>query len=234
MRRACTLSVSLLLASILVSCAREDEGMEQEGVRTDEVEVGGFVMRGPGGDEIIVPEVIAEREDVENYLQSVRPVLWDTNWELSQLIDPNIELQDQTLTLNIEVESIEQADEAVEAGLEDLRALEPPEGLGLIHTQLLEAYERALPAYDDILEAFNSGDVNQLAEEMREGLPEIELFNATTRATLQELERVAGEDLGQEVTVGTIAGEGIRGGNTNPYIRRRKNKTYIGRSRYAD
>lgn len=186
-------------------------------------------MRGPGGEEIIVPEVIAEREDVENYLQSVRPMLWDTNRELSQLIDPNIELQDQTLTLNIEVESIEQADEAVEAGLEDLRALEPPEGLELIHRQLLEAYEQALPAYDDILEAFNSGDVNQLAEEMRQGLPEIELFNATTRATLQELERVAGEDLGQEgTTVGTIAGEGVRGANTNPYIRRRKNKTYIG------
>jgi hypothetical protein len=219
-RRAGALGISLLLASMLIGCSGEDEGKEQEGVRTGEVEVGGFVVRGPGGEEIIVPEVIAEREDVENYLESVRPVLWDTDRELSQLIAPNVELQDQTLTLNIEVESIERADEALKAGLEDLQALKPPEELSLLHAQLLEAYERALPAYDDILETFDTGDVNQLAEEMREGLPEIELFNATTRALLQELERVAGEDSGQEVTVGTISGEGIQGGNTNPYIRR--------------
>jgi hypothetical protein len=198
-KRVGALAISLLLASILVGCAGEDEGTEQaEGVGPGEAEVGGFVVLGPGGEEIFVPEVTAEREDVENYLEGVRPVLWDTERELSQYIDPDVELQDQTLTVRIGVESIEQADEALETGLEDLRALEPPEGLSLIHAQLLEAYERALPAYDDILESFDSGDVNQLAEELREGLPEIELFNATTRALLQELERVASpEEVGQ-------------------------------------
>ncbi len=220
MKRVGAVTMALLLASLLVGCAgEEDEGAtQQEEVESKEVEVGGFTVLGPTGEEISLPEVTAKPEDVENYLQRVRPIIRYSARDLSRFVDPNVTLQDQTLTISLEVESIQQADEAVEDGLGALRQVNPPEeGLGLLHEQLVAAYERALPAYDDMLEAFASEDVNRLVEEAREGLPEIELFNVTTRALLQELERVAGEEAGQDEPVENIMGEGVRGGSTDSY-----------------
>lgn len=196
MKRVGVLTMAILLVPALVGCGGEGEGAEQEEAANNRVEIGGFVVLGPNGEEIFVPEATAERDDVQTYLDSVRPVIEDTSRDLSQVIDPSVELQGQTLSLSIEVESIERADEAVEDGLEALQSVEPPEGLDLVHDQLVAAYERALPAYDDVLEAFGSGDANALAEEVREGLPEIEQFTATTRAILQELDRAANQETG--------------------------------------
>ena len=192
MTRMSLIIVTALLALVLVGCGGSGSA---EAEQTDDGEaaedtIGGYVTVDPEGGEIYIPSAIAQREAVENYLQDVRPTIAYTARDFSQFVNPNVELQDQTLTLSVEVESIEQADQALEQGLDALQLVEVPEGLEPIHESLVEAYEQALPAYDNILEAFDSGDVDQLAEALREGLPEIARFNTEARAILQELERV--------------------------------------------
>ncbi len=196
MKKAATLIAMILLALVPTSCGGgEEQGSEPENegasaqLASNEVVVGGFDIESPTGGGISVPEAIVKREDVENYAQSVRPIIEDTTPDLSQVINPSVELQNQTLTLSIEVESIEQARASVEDGLEALRQIEAPEGLEPVHELLVAAYIQALAAYDNIVEAFGSGDADELAEAARENLPEIGQFIAETRAILQELER---------------------------------------------
>ncbi len=203
MKKAGTSILIIFLTLALAGCGGggEEQGSEPENggaspeeqastqLASNEVVVGGFDMKSPTGREISVPEVTAEREDVENYVQSVRPIIEDTAPDLSQVINPSAELQNETLTLSIEAESIEQARASVENGLQALRQVEPPESLEPIHELLVAAYAQALAAYDNIIEAFGSGDVGELAEAARENLPEIGQFVAQTRIILQELER---------------------------------------------
>ncbi|MDQ4000051.1 MAG: hypothetical protein M3283_03380 [Actinomycetota bacterium] len=199
--------ITMLIAAgafilVLANCTGggEEQGSESEDgaasaeeqtsaeVANNEVVVGGFAIEGPNG-EISVPETTLEREAVEDYVQSVRPVTEDTARDLSQFIDPSVELQDGTLTLSVEQESIEEARVAAEDGLESLRQVEPPEGLEPVHETLIATYVQALAAYDNVIQAFDSGDVDALADAVQENLPEIEQLNAEARAILQELER---------------------------------------------
>ncbi len=188
--------MTILFALALAGCGGgEEEAQEEEGATSngeEEVVVGGFAVIGPDEEVTDVPAVITERSDVQTYLEDVRPVLEDTSRDLDRQINPSAELQNQTLTLSIEVESIEQADEAVDEGLEDLLQVEPPESLEPIHELLVESYEDVVPAYNNLLAAFNSGDVNELNETAQSSVPEIVQFTATTRSILQELDRAEG------------------------------------------
>ena len=76
-------------------------------------------------------------------------------------------------------------------GLEWLREVTPPEDLEPIHQRLIEAYEQALPAYNEIIEAADSGDPQRMSAAVSENLPRIESFNEETRAILQDLEHTA-------------------------------------------
>ncbi len=215
MQRAGLLTImTILFASVLASCGGgEEEAAQEEETASDEpVVVGGFAVVGPTGEIIDVPAVTTEPSDAEIYLDAVRPVLEDTSRDLSRQISPSAELQNQTLTLSIEVESIEQADEAVEEGLEVLRYVEPPDSLEPIHQQLVASYEEAVLAYDSLLEAFGSGDLDELAAAAQTSLPEIQQFNATGRAILQELDRAEGPGPDQDApsqSRGTIEGTSV-------------------------
>lgn len=200
MRRAGALIATILLALALAGCGAEEQDSELENgpsseeqasaqeVESNEVDVGGFVIEGPT-EEISIPETTVEREDLENYVQSVQPIIEDSARNISRFIDPRVELQDQRLTLSVEAESIEEARAAAEDGLEALRQVEPPEGLEPVHELLVAAYVQAIAAYDNVIQAFDSGDVDTLVDAVEENLPEIEQFTAETRAILQELDR---------------------------------------------
>ncbi len=162
---------------------------------SEEVVVGGFAIEGPDGREISVPEATVERRAVEGYGSEVRPIIEDTARDLSGVINPTAELEDRTLTLSIEVESIEQAQAAAQDGLDELRQIEPPEDLEPVHERLVNAYETALPAYNNIIAAFESDDVDTLTSAVQENLPEIEQLVAQARTILQELERAESQDV---------------------------------------
>ncbi len=199
MKKITTLLTAGLLVLTLAGCgaANEEQGSEPEGdasAESNEVALGGFSIEGPAGREISIPATTVERDDLESYVPSVRPVVENTALDVSRFVDPSVELQDQTLTVSVGVESLEEARATVQSGLEDLQEIEPPESLEPVHELLVASYVQALAAYGDIIQAFESGDIDVLAEAVQDNLPEIEQFNAETRAIAQELERAVNPD----------------------------------------
>jgi hypothetical protein len=196
MKKACILMMSVLLAMALAGCAdprngsaRGERASEQEGVDDNEVVIGGFAVQGPNG-EISIPEVRTTREVVENYVQRARPIVEDEPLYVSRYVNPEVALQDRTLTLSVEAAAPEDARAEVAETLEELRRLSPPEGMEPVNQLLVASHVQALTAYDKVIEAFGSGDAQALADAVRENLPEIEQFAAGTNAIFQELERV--------------------------------------------
>lgn len=200
--------VILLVAGIfsliaLVGCGQSEQaqenleqadGQSEENASGEEVVVGGFQVEGPEGQEIEVPEARVDRAAAEEYLGEVRPIIEDTAQDISNVVEPQARLENQTLTLSIEVQSVEEAQQAAQQGLDQLREIQPPEDLEPIHERLIEAYERALPAYNNIVEAFRGDDVSTLTEAVQGSLPEIERATAQARSILQELQRAESQD----------------------------------------
>lgn len=218
MKRASTLIATLLLALTLAGCGGEEQGNVEEqapaeedateaagteeasteGAASDEVAVGGYVIEGPNGG-ISIPEIDVEREDVESYVRDVRPIVENSVRDLSRFMDPSASLENETLTLNVEAGSLEEARTAAQDGQEALRSLTPPEDLEPVHDLLLASYAQGIAAYGKIIQAFESGDAETLASAVRDNLPEIEQFTTETRAIVQELERTgaAPDDRGE-------------------------------------
>lgn len=205
MKKSSVIVTFVLLALVLAACGAEegaDADRENGAVTPAEqppptegmAAVGGFTVEGPDGEEIVIPEATVEREAVESYLDEVRPVIEETQRDLSTVVDPQARIEDDALRLSIGLESIDEAKDATEDGLERLREIEPPEELEPIHQQLVTAYEEALPAYENIIEAFDSGDVEVLAGAARENLPRVEQSIAKSNTILQELQRAASQD----------------------------------------
>jgi hypothetical protein len=195
MKRAGILVATILLALALAGCgaSSEEQGSEEQTpaqeAEDNEVTIGGFSIEGPSGREISVPETTAEREDVEEYVYSVRPIIEESAVDLSRFVDPSADLQNETLTVSFGVEALEEARATVEAGLEDLQQLDPPESLEPVHELLVAAYVQGLSAYDNVIDAFESGDLDVLRDAVQENLPEIEQLTVEARSILQELER---------------------------------------------
>ena len=115
MTRMSMVIVTVLLALVVAGCGGSGSA---EAEQTDEAEaagdtIGGYVTVDSEGGEIYIPSAIAQHEAVESYLQSVRPTIAYTARDFSQVVNPKVELQDQTLTLSVEVESLEQADQTL-------------------------------------------------------------------------------------------------------------------------
>lgn len=186
-----------LLSLTLIGCTQSEQAKENlekadgrsEDAPGEEIVVGGFEVEGPEGRKIEVPEARVEREAAEEYLGEVQPVVESTTQDLSRVIEPRARLEDQTLTLSIEVQSVERAQQTAQEGLQELRGIQPPEDLEPLHEQLVNAYEEVLPAYDNVIEAFRGEDVGTLTAAVQESLPEIERASAEARSILQELQR---------------------------------------------
>ncbi len=158
----------------------------------DKVSVGGFSVEGPGGAETTVPQVSVERQAAREYLSQVQPIVEDTSGDVSGLVQPEVRLENGQLVLDVGLDSLREAREDIRGGLERLRQVRPPEGLDPIHERLVSAYEEALPAYDNVIEAAESGDPDRLSSAVRESLPRIERFNDEVSAIVQDLQQAAG------------------------------------------
>jgi hypothetical protein len=172
------------------------EGTVAEGTTptttSEVVRVGGFSVERPDGGETTVPQVTAEREDVQRYQAQIQPVIEETVRDVSDLVQADVRLENGNLSFDVEVATLEEARASVRDGLERLRAIDPPEDLEPIHQRLIETYEGVLPAYEELIEAAGSGDPQRMSAAVRENLPRIESFNEETRAIVQDLEQAAG------------------------------------------
>ncbi len=168
------------------------EGTTAE-VDGEQVSVGGFVVESQDTPETTVPEVTVSRSDAQEYLDQVQPIVEDSVQDVSSLAQPEVRVENGSLTLDLPLDRLESTRDDLRDGLDELRQIDPPPSLEPINEQLIEAYERTLPAYTEIIEAADSGDVGRINEAVQENLPRIERFNAEARAILQDLERAAGE-----------------------------------------
>jgi hypothetical protein len=158
----------------------------------EQVSVGGFVVESQDTPETTVPEVAVSRSDAQNYLSEVQPIVENSVQDVSNLAQPEVRVENGSLTLDLPVDRLESTRDDLRDGLDQLRQVEPPQSLEPIDQQLIEAYERALPAYTEIIEAADSGDVGRISNAVQENLPRIERFNAEARAIVQDLEQAAG------------------------------------------
>ena len=101
-------------------------------------------------------------------------------------------MENGQLEVDVGVGSLKEASEDVRRGLERLREAQPPEGLEPINERLISAYEEVLPAYDNAIEAAESGDPDRVREMIQQDLPRIERFNDLTKGIVQDLEQAAG------------------------------------------
>ncbi len=170
-----------------------DETTGADGAAGDGVEVGGFVVGGFDAPDVEVPRVTATREDVLQYLDQVEPVIGESARDVSEVVRPEARVRDGRVELGVDVAPVEEARRAAQQNLERLRQVQAPEELEPIHNQLVDSYEEALPAYDNIIEAFDSGDPRRLQEAVRENLALIEQFNAVERGILQDLQEATPE-----------------------------------------
>jgi hypothetical protein len=204
MRKLVMLFSAGFLGLVLAGCGPSEEARdnlekakEQPKEAEKEIVIGGFEVEGLEGREIEVPEATADREAVEGYLDEARPIVENTTQDLSSVVSPNARLGNQALILTIEVDSIEQARLEAREGRRQLRQIQPPEDLEPIHERLIDTYEDALPAYENIIEAFDGEDVGTLTETVQESLPEIEQAIVEAKSILQELQRAATQEAQQ-------------------------------------
>lgn len=171
--------------------ASEAGGMEP--APGNSVTIGGFEVVGYGGEPIPIPEAATSPSKAARYLREIRPIVGDEAPSLSGTLAPEAQLRDGELSLTVADDPVRQAREAAFDVLERLREVEPPDGLELIHDTLVDSYEHALPAYDNIIDAFDSGSAERLNEAVEESLPLIERYNAVSRVILDELSAAEGE-----------------------------------------
>jgi hypothetical protein len=167
-------------------------GMIGGGTTGDEAAVGGFVVESPNAPDTTIPEVSVSQADAREYLDQVQPIIEDSVRDVSGLAQPDVSIENGNLSLDLPVSSLEEARDNIQSGLDELRQIEPPQSLEPINQQLIESFERVLPAYTDIIEAANSGDAGRISDAVQENLPRIERFNSEARAILQDLEQAAG------------------------------------------
>ena len=159
-----------------------------EGAAGEQVEVGGFIVGGFDAPDVEVPRVTATREDALEYLNEVEPILGEGVRDVSEVVRPRARVDNGRVELGVDAAPVEEARAAAQQNLERLRQVRPPQGLEPIQNQLVDSYEKALPAYTNIIEAFDSGDPQRLQEAVGENLPLIEQFNAVERGILQDLQ----------------------------------------------
>ncbi len=179
-------------ATTAKATAAQGEQPVQGATGGGEVAVGGFSIEGSGGSETTVPQVSVEREAARGYLNKVRPIVEDTAGDVSELVEPEVRVENGRLEVDLGLGSLREAREDVRRGLERLREVQPPEDLKPIHEQLVSAYEEVLPAYDNVIEAAESGDADRVRDAVRQSLPRIERFNDLTTGIVQDLEQAAG------------------------------------------
>lgn len=158
----------------------------------EQVSVGGFVVESQDTPETTVPEVTVSRSDAQEYLDQVQPIVENSVQDVSSLAQPDVRIENGNLTLDLPLDRLESTRDDLRDGLDELRQIDPPPSLEPINEQLIEAYERTLPAYTEIIEAADSGDVGRISNAVQENLPRIERFNAEARAIIQDLEQAAG------------------------------------------
>lgn len=169
------LAVSLLAVLLLAGCGAQ---------------IPGSGNGGGGGDQ--PPAITADQEAVRQYRDQVQPILDGTVRDVARVAEVDVQVDGGDVSVGLDPASVEQAEQEAQQGLDELRAIQPPEGLEETHRGLISAYEEGIPALDNFLRALQGGDPFQIAESARNDLPKIRDMLSDIQTVQQQLQQAAG------------------------------------------
>ena len=137
------------------------------------------------------PRITADRAAVQQYWDQVRPILDDTARDVAGVADVDVNFDGGNVSVGINPNAIQQAQRETRQGLEELKAIQPPDGLEETHRRLITAYEEALPALDNFIGAVQSGDAIRIADSVRNDLPKIQRLISEIDAVRQQLQQAS-------------------------------------------
>ena len=149
----------------------------------------GVQIPGSQGDQ--PPRITADRAAVQEYWDQVRPILDDTARDVAGVADVDVNFDGGNVSVGIDPNAIQQAQRETRQGLDELKAIQPPDGLEETHRRLITAYEEALPALDNFIGAVQSGDAIRIADSVRNDLPKIQRLISEIDAVRQQLRQAS-------------------------------------------
>ena len=149
----------------------------------------GVQIPGSQGDQ--PPRITADRAAVQEYWDQVRPILDDTARDVAGVADVDVNFDGGNVSVGINPNAIQQAQRETRQGLDELKAIQPPDGLEETHRRLITAYEEALPALDNFIGAVQSGDAIRIADSVRNDLPKIQRLISEIDAVRQQLRQAS-------------------------------------------
>jgi len=149
----------------------------------------GVQIPGSQGDQ--PPRITADRAAVQQYWDQVRPILDDTARDVAGVADVDVNFDGGNVSVGIDPNAIQQAQRETRQGLDELKAIQPPDGLEETHRRLITAYEEALPALDNFIGAVQSGDAIRIADSVRNDLPKIQRLISEIDAVRQQLRQAS-------------------------------------------
>ncbi len=149
----------------------------------------GVQIPGSQGDQ--PPRITADRAAVQEYWDQVRPILDDTARDVAGVAEVDVNFDGGNVSVGINPNTIQQAQRETRQGLDELKAIQPPDGLEETHRRLITAYEEALPALDNFIGAVQSGDAIRIADSVRNDLPKIQRLISEIDAVRQQLRQAS-------------------------------------------
>ncbi len=137
------------------------------------------------------PRITADRAAVQQYWDQVRPILDDTARDVAGVADVDVNFDGGNVSVGINPNAIQQAQRETRQGLDELKVIQPPDGLEETHRRLITAYEEALPALDNFIGAVQSGDAIRIADSVRNDLPKIQRLISEIDAVRQQLRQAS-------------------------------------------
>jgi len=145
----------------------------------------------PGSQGNDQPQITADKAAVQQYWDQVRPILNNTARDVAGVANVNVRFDGGNVSVEIDPNAIQQAQQETQQGLEELKQIQPPAGLEETHRRLITAYEEALPALDNFIGAVQSGDAVRIADSVRKDLPKIKRLLSEIEAIRQQLQQAS-------------------------------------------
>ena len=185
-------SASAISASSSTSTAAAASSAASSSAAAGKVAVGGFAVRVPGKGKVRIPRVTATRSEVRTYLNQVRPIIQNTEQKVAQVANLNTKIKNGKFSASANLKSVQKAEQATRQGLQRLKSVQPPKDLKPIHQKLVQAYGQALPAYRNLAQALQSGNLRRITASVGKNLPSVQQQLVESRRILQQLSQKAG------------------------------------------
>lgn len=144
-----------------------------------------------GGD--APPSITAEPAAVREYREQVQPILDDTVRDVAKVANVDVQIDNGNVSVGVDPNAAQQAEQEARQGLEELKNVDPPQGLEETHQRLIRSYEEGIPALGNFVRAVQSGDAGQIAQSVREDLPKIQRLLSDIQTIQQQLRQAGGQ-----------------------------------------